>query len=528
MTCSNALTCCWKSMRHIEVISLGIYITMIYFLSFIFSDILHLLDQSEDNETESKTNITSPPMRFPDELQQYEKRHQKADNITGIDIDSCHLDEILAKAKSIRASDLRSNCGGGGGNSSSSKGKIQKKGKSEACDPSVAEKLDRRGRPSASQSSSSSSLSLSTKRAPGKATSRTASAVTSRQDKASPDDLRTEADHISLHSSHQQTPLGPVFDNVDTILAMKLTHPLESVLPSKSLLLSQMKLLSQFQARPCFPPSALHSVFLRHFSHHFPGDWGRPPSLDQCARYLSKARSVFERNLQLKIKRQAVSESDAMEMCVLWWNVRWCVHVYEKSVEPPLHTVDANPFRHDLTERGGEWEYNEQYGAVVTARSGGRGGDEAASSAWPEEGRRLQGLCYDLVGSLPLLTPSAVLSAPSSLAQYHEQMMTRASYAVETVLSKLVLRPVLREMKECVAATCNALANESGCAKQDSKEEPRRKAVLSSPASVDSQWVSALQLYQATYQMLSAGGDGSSPHRQRGKKVIFFKKDTTL
>ena len=155
--------------------------------------------------------------------------------------------------------------------------------------------------------------------------------------------------HMSEWESHCSTA-PPVYEAVDTLLAMRLPHPLEAVLPSKAMFLQQTQLLSQLQARPSFPPSALLSVFIRHFEHMLPGEVLHPDP-EMGGRYLRRARLKFEKTWKMKLNRleaagtmHTLSEGEVLEICALWWNVHRCIMAYEGAVEVAVEMVDTNPF----------------------------------------------------------------------------------------------------------------------------------------------------------------------------------------
>ena len=98
-------------------------------------------------------------------------------------------------------------------------------------------------------------------------------------------------------------------------------------------------------------------------------------------------------------------------------------------------------------------------------------------------------------------------------------------YAVETVLSKFLLRPVLQELKESVAFTNSAVtqlgaAHNSEVALRKKNAEQAEKSKVSKI--VENKWVNALKLYQIAYEVLSIDSHG------KGKRVSYYKKDINI
>jgi hypothetical protein len=540
------------------------------------SAILQVLEQSDDEAAQQV-----PPLPPPSTVEQL-KEETASDEETEMD---SQLDSILMKAKAIREKDPPAS-------------KRRTKPPATAAGAAVtSKKMDKRGKSSAKPLSTYAQEKELCHRAVGgshhvrekeKEKERRNEKERGRgglapppparsEPGSSPPEGREESVSVSVSGpgpgSCPPPRLAAVHEAVGTLVAMKLPHPLQAVLPSKTLLLNQSQLLSQLQGRPSFPPSALLAVFLRHFDYLCPGKkeaWLCESSAEQCANYLRRTRNTFDKTLMLKLNRlgpigalNTISESELVEMCVIWWNVHRCVLVYERSTEASVLNVDSDPFATAIEqeEGGSEAEYNALYGmvrnAAVTDRGGSTGvesGGGAASGALPSSSvppspsllspleddlLRLHTLTRDLISTLPLCAPLPRI--PYTLC-HHDQVQTRVCYAVETILSKLMLRPVLQEMKACVAATCNFLTTTSNksSASDNYNNESNSKNYNDRPSgsrhgerererlasSVDQQWVAALKLYQAAHQMLSSGA--AQQKKGRKQKILFFKKDIRM
>ena len=465
-----------------------------------------------------------PPIPSPSKVpQQVMPSQQESTSAEGevIQFDS-HLDDILNKAKAIREREP---------NSGRKAKKPSERNASTTTDSSKADKK-------AKNTPRSLASLLDSKAVNRNYSGNSKPSVTNTRDPSLP--LPPSTNQGNFEGVEQHVQLTPQLKAADELLAMQLTSPLESLLPSQALLLNLAHFMSQLQSGPLFPPSAVLEVVMQHYQFMFQSHnvlEGLSP--DQCSRYLRRARKQFDKMLKLKLNRlsskdivSSLSDNEVCDICALWWNVHRCNLVYEMSTVTSPDDIDTEPF---LAYDSKEDEYNDNYGFDIPDdqrkiellkspldEQSGRIGLSPLHEDWI----RLRSLVIDLVGKIPIYTTPPHLSLAVA---HHDQVQTRVSYAVETILSKLLLPTVLQAMKECVAETSTALSG-SGRSGNSAASE-RKSAVLKSDAqSLDSRWVAALQLFQAAYQMLALADDdgtrSSAPqHSRRKHNVLLFKKD---
>lgn len=463
----------------------------------IAADILHMLE-----EDEFILSVIHPPLPPPPRHREEEEGDKEQSDVLLMD---SHLEDVLMMAKTIREKEP------------ASRRKLQEKQKrqKEEDSKSVGRKVN-------STPMSLGAMVDRKKTVAGRREGTGASKLAEREQSPLPPPaaLRSEGAGGVSGPAPSRTEMAPMHSSAETLLAMQLPHPVKVLLPSRALLMQQAQFLAQLQCGPVFPPSALCSAVMRHLASSPSRNMLCQLTAEQCAAYLRRVRGKFEKTLRLKLNRlgtdevaHAVSDGEALELCVWWWNVHRCALVHESAVAVAVDDVDTSPVEGEANQGSVR---NEACGRAVHGKKSGSAGRPVAAgplehvwrhrpeSALPQDVLRLQALARDLVTRAPLYLS-------------HHQLDTRVLYAVETVLSKLLLPSVLHAMKECVVATSSVVA------------AGRHAGSGSSTAALDERWVAALQLYQAAYQLLAVDeAPQAQPHHRRKKKVAFFKKDIRM
>ena len=471
--------------------------------SYLFNVCLEILYFLERDGEESDEDEDLP--RFTEEaVKEEEQNDADCGKIEDIEIDS-QLDEILVKARAIR----------------------------EKAPPAVSKKL--------SKMSGEQSVQMKSASKTNRSTANSTKAPSSKSNIAS---LKINCDDAvqqvkvhdtasakgHMHELKHNKDAHDMYEIVDEISSMHLSHPLEFVLPSQSLHKDQSKLLTQLKGRPAYPPSALFNVFVRHFEYWFPmHDLVQGFSVEKCASYMQRTKEKFEKITHSKLQRlnatgdlNNLSEFEKLEIYVMWWNLQRCVIFYEHQMEAndgklgggDLYMHDENRCGELMGEAQKECSKSNTIDAVTAKNT--------HLSPIAEERDRVLLLCHELISSLPLYSPHTSLP---SLLEHHDQVQTRVMYAVETVLSKFLLRPVLQELKESVAFTNSAVtqlgaAHNSEVALRKKYAEQAEKSKVSKI--VEKKWVNALKLYQIAYEVLSIDSHG------KGKRVSYYKKDINI
>ena len=282
--------------------------------SYLFNVCLEILYFLERDGEESDEDEDLP--RFTEEaVKEEEQNDADCGKIEDIEINS-HLDEILLKARSIR----------------------------EKAPPAVPKKLSKMSAELSVQTKSASKTNRSTAKSTKvpSSTSNIASLkinsdVAVQQVKVH--DTASAKGH--MHETKHNKDARDMYEIVDEISSMHLSHPLEFVLPSQSLHKDQSKLLTQLKGRPAYPPSALFNVFVRHFEYWFPmHDLVQGFSVEKCASYMQRTKEKFEKITHSKLQRlnatgdlNNLSEFEKLEIYVMWWNLQRCVIFYEHQME---------------------------------------------------------------------------------------------------------------------------------------------------------------------------------------------------
>jgi hypothetical protein len=269
-----------------------------------------------------------------------------------------------------------------------------------------------------------------------------------------------------------------------------LQCPLISLFPTKPFLLSQFQFLTSLTGSPSFPPSLLEKVLQRMIPMKQQQSQQLP--LRTYAKCLQTIRREYEKSTQSKLNRVHPTTLTEMEVAniFVWWHLlRRCIEVNEN--------LRLKKFHEAMLENG--------HDDSPSSSSFSTQPMEALNSISSEE-KRLHNLISQMVYEYPL---SPLHSAPSSPpSQHYHAFESRVRYSVETMISRLLLKEVLQELKEC-------------CAEEVVKNRPSsaRGSLSSSRKGSQMKWKHALQGLQSMETCLLEGANNTGA-------TIFFEKDT--
>lgn len=331
--------------------------------------------------------------------------------------------------------------------------------------------------------------------------------------------------------------LNYIYSQIQIISQQNLQCPLISILPNKSFILKQYHFLSSLFGFSYFPNSLLNSIILQMInksnkkkSENEEKGIKLQISQQQQQQYYSLSvyitclkfiRSEYEKYLENKLNRvqlNTLNDLEIINIFIWWYLLRRCIDIQQNIYLTNYSKTKSN-------------SNSDSNHPTTVANPQLNSTSQLQSSSIISEEQRLHNLISQMIFEYPLLSPikssSFSSSIPSSSLHYH-LFDYQTQYTMETIISRILLKDVIQELKECCSNVINATSSTStssssttaairpSSSKQRISSSRDNQRNIPHPANNDNKnWKHALQGLQSMETCLINGGMNTGP-------TIFF------